>query len=282
MEFEEVSIEKIDHEIVHCWMPERVKTARQFRNWLDTRPKHHNGVIKYNEDGEVIEEIYFANVIDKNKGKKIKPKRTKEQQEALIYHASEEEKNKTARQRAKRKMKDLLNANDDLNLFITLTLDPNKIDRYNIDEIYKKLHCWLNNAVKRRGLKYIIVPEYHKDKKGIHFHGIINEVFPLRESGKTTDKKQIIYNLPNWTLGFSTAIKIDNNRLKCFNYIIKYINKSSDKIGGRWFYSGGKLKRLRAEKVTRNYENINAEERIINVGGYEIKYKKIERRKINE
>ena len=93
MEFEEVKLEEIDREIVHCWMPERVKTARQFKNWLDTRPQYHNGVIKYNENGEVIEEIYFANLIDKNQGKKKKPKRTKEQQEALIYHASEEEKN---------------------------------------------------------------------------------------------------------------------------------------------------------------------------------------------
>jgi hypothetical protein len=148
--------------------------------------------------------------------------------------------------------------------FVTLTLDENMINRYDIKEVTKKLNIWLNNQVKRKGLKYILVPELHKDG-AIHFHGFFNDVLPMDDSGTMTksghikprrprsaaerqrmikDGWSIVYNLPAWPYGFTTAIPLYGERRAAVAYICKYIGKDAEKtgkIGGRWYYSGGGL-----------------------------------------
>lgn len=52
-----------------------------------------------------------------------------------------------------------------------------------------------------------------------------------------------MYNLPGWTLGFTTAIELYGERRKAVGYVCKYITKAEEKVGGRWYYSGGALKR---------------------------------------
>ncbi|RKJ61001.1 hypothetical protein D7Y09_16580 [bacterium 1XD42-1] len=106
---------------------------------------------------------------------------------------------------------------NDFQYFITLTLDPTKIDRYDTKKIYKKLRDWLSNRVKRNQMDYILFPEYHKLREGeteraIHFHGLINaQNLTLTNSGRTTKNGQVIYNLDNWKFGFSTVIKLDGS-----------------------------------------------------------------------
>ena len=62
--------------------------------------------------------------------------------------------------------------------FITLTIDPKKLDSTDFNLISEKLNIWTNNLKKRYApdLKYIIVPELHKDKSKWHFHGLFSNM----------------------------------------------------------------------------------------------------------
>jgi hypothetical protein len=126
--------------------------------------------------------------------------------------------------------------------FVTLTLDPQRINRYDPVVVVKKLSYWLDNHVRRDGLAYVLVPELHKDG-AIHFHGFFNEALTGRDSGHKDDAGHPIYNLPSWGWGFSTAIALYGDIDAAIGYTAKYVTKAPEKIGGRWYYSGGKLER---------------------------------------
>lgn len=140
--------------------------------------------------------------------------------------------------RAKDKIFDICFINSGLwTHFVTLTLSKEKIDRYDKKEINKRFKYWLNNMVKRYDFNYIFIPEYHKDG-AIHFHGLVSG--NLKFTYVKLDKKgRKVYNLDNWTLGFSTAIELDNNHTAISAYITKYITKDTSKILGNIYYSGG-------------------------------------------
>lgn len=124
--------------------------------------------------------------------------------------------------------------------FVTLTLSPEKINRYDPGEVVRKLSQWCNNNVKRRGLKYILVPERHKDG-AIHFHGFFNDCLEAVESGHADKQGHMIFNLPGWTLGFTAAVEVYGDYAGAVAYVCKYIGKQGDKPAGRWYYSGGNL-----------------------------------------
>lgn len=160
--------------------------------------------------------------------------------------------------------------------FVTLTLNKEKIDRYDVKAIVKKLRVWADNQVRRKGLTYILVPERHKDG-AIHFHGFFNGALEAVDSGTMTmagwkaprkprsaaqrreweaKGAHTVYNLPAWTLGFTTAIELYGTYEAAVSYVCKYIGKDmggnaaspagevcpAEKIGGRWYYSGGALR----------------------------------------
>lgn len=166
--------------------------------------------------------------------------------------------------RAKQNLRDLALCND-MAYFVTLTLDQGIVDRYDMVEITKRLNVWCSNQVQRNGLAYILVPERHKDG-AVHFHGFVNNAVEVVDSGTMTlpwEKKprkprseaqraewlakggKIVYNLPAWPLGFTTAIKMYGDPVSAVGYCCKYIGKQQggeglpEKIGGRWFYHGG-------------------------------------------
>ena len=168
-----------------------------------------------------------------------------------------------SRRRAAAKCREYALCND-FDYFVTLTLDPKKIDRYSISEAVKRLRVWLDNRVRRNGLKYILVPELHKDG-AVHFHGFFNacgchyvDSGTLKVPGAKAPRRrpacakacakllengaQIVYNISDWSLGFSTAIPLYGERAAAVNYAVKYITKQTEKIGGRWYYSGGDLR----------------------------------------
>lgn len=122
--------------------------------------------------------------------------------------------------------------------FITWTLDPKHINRYNAEEVSKKLKSFLRNKAHRNNLKYLIIPELHKDN-AIHMHGLISGNLTFIDSLKTTKSGQRIYNMPQWTLGYSTAIELDGNVQAISRYITKYISKDFRKIFGNFYYAGG-------------------------------------------
>lgn len=124
--------------------------------------------------------------------------------------------------------------------FVTLTLDKEKVDRYHIREVTKKMKNWLDNNVRRKGLAYVLVPEHHKDG-AIHFHGFFNDALAVVDSGYKDRGGHTIFNLPSWSLGFTTAIALYGEYPQAVAYVCKYIGKEREKIGGRWYYSGGAL-----------------------------------------
>jgi hypothetical protein len=144
--------------------------------------------------------------------------------------------------------------------FMTITIDPEQFDRQDVKEVYKKLSAWLRNQVSRKGLKYLLIPEQHKNG-GIHAHALINDCFKLEHSGRylysgkaykseTLQKKGIdinllkpVYNVPEWKYGFSTAIPVDGNPARLACYITKYITKDCKKIFGKYYLSSRNLNR---------------------------------------
>lgn len=180
--------------------------------------------------------------------------------------------------RAKSKLRRLALAND-FRYFVTLTIDPAKVDSRDAASVVKKLNAWCSNAVQRNGLKYILVPERHK-KGGIHFHGFFNDAFPVVDSGtvrvpwskkprKPRNEKErgewlqeggrIVYNLPGWSLGFTTALDLYGNYPAAVSYVCKYIGKDGTKTGGRWYYSGGDLKEPQVKYVDISPAELRAE-----------------------
>lgn len=113
-------------------------------------------------------------------------------------------------------------------LFITITFDRNITDSSDYNVVSKKITTFLNNLRKRGSpdLKYLIVPELHKDGKHYHFHGLLSgaDSLILKDSGHVDTFGEKIYNIVNWKIGFTTCQKIkDQDRVR--NYIGKYITK---------------------------------------------------------
>lgn len=143
--------------------------------------------------------------------------------------------------RARARVRDIALSNR-FTWFVTLTLNRDKIDRYDMAAILRVLNRWLDNRVRRDGLKYVLVPERHKDG-AIHFHGFFNDAIEAVASGHKDTAGNEIYNLPAWTLGFTAAIKIYGDYPRAVSYVCKYIGKQGDKPAGRWYYSGGALEK---------------------------------------
>lgn len=164
--------------------------------------------------------------------------------------------------------------------FVTLTLDGSKVDRYDAAQIVRKMSTWCDNQVRRRGLKYVLVPERHKDG-AVHFHGFFNDALPVVDSGTISRKGHkkpskprskaerarwiaegghVVYNLPSWSWGFTTAIELYGDYNAAVAYTCKYLTKQvvnvdkktgevtvGEKVGGRWFYHGGEFAMYRDE-----------------------------------
>lgn len=143
--------------------------------------------------------------------------------------------------RARAKLRRLALAND-FDWFVTLTLDPAKVDRYDPAAIMKTVNRWLDNMVRRHGLRYILVPELHRDG-AYHFHGFFAGEVEAVPSGHRDAQGHEYYNLPQWSLGFTTAVRLYGTYRAAVAYCCKYIGKQNgERPMGRWYYSGGGLK----------------------------------------
>lgn len=191
--------------------------------------------------------------------------------------------------RAQARLKELLLSND-FDYFVTLTLSADKVDRYNYAEIIKPLSKWLDNRVQRKGWKYILVPELHEDG-AIHFHGVVSGDMKLEDSGtvKVHSKKKpvrwstynryykgasysVVYNCPDWKYGFTTAVGLDDKPHAVARYISKYITKDSRKVGGRWYLSGGDLKRPEIDVIRGSFYDFAALFKIFQIEGRKEKF----------
>lgn len=135
--------------------------------------------------------------------------------------------------RAKNNVYDIARANL-WDWFLTLTFNPDKVNRYDYSECLKKLQKQFNNIRSRYcpNMRYLLVPEFHKDG-GVHFHGLIANCDLVHftpainpHTGQQIVQKGLeIYNWNLYTLGFCTATSVQDTK-RVSNYITKYITKS--------------------------------------------------------
>lgn len=154
----------------------------------------------------------------------------------------EEENRKRAIRRASVRVMDLV-ASNSFDLFATLTISPEMLNRTDYHAIEHAFSTWASNRVQRNNLSYIAVPEHHADGQAIHLHMLANDTLKLKDSGIMQEGKTV-YNLPDWKWGFSTAKRITGEYagIACAKYCLKYMRKQEgQKIGGRYFLAGGKL-----------------------------------------
>lgn len=144
--------------------------------------------------------------------------------------------------------------------FVTFTFNRNLIDSSNYDLLAEKVSKWLNNLRSRYApdLKYLIIPELHKDGIHYHFHAVIANVGDIQfiDSG-VKHSGHTIYNIGNWKYGFTTASKVlDSGRIS--SYITKYITKDLCAVskGKKRFWCSRNCDRAKVRTYNLPYEKI--------------------------
>lgn len=139
--------------------------------------------------------------------------------------------------------------------FFTWTLDGTLIDRYSPEVVSRKTQTFLSNASQRKGFQYVLIPEFHKKKRGeatpaLHLHGLCTlgdvkiERALTKNGRRRTDKAgRPIFNMLDWKWGFSTCVPLDGEYERAIHYVTKYITKAKDKIFGKWYFSSRTLKK---------------------------------------
>lgn len=140
---------------------------------------------------------------------------------------------------------------NDWDFFITLTLDPKKYNRSDLKTFIKDLGQFIRDSRKKHqtDIKYLLIPELHKDGQNWHIHGLIrglswNDIEP-HPVKKLSDKGYF-----NWVsyakkFGFCSigAIK---DPVKVSMYVTKYLSKDLDKsvteVNSKLYYNSRGLK----------------------------------------
>lgn len=143
--------------------------------------------------------------------------------------------------------------NNNWDYFVTLTLDPKKVQRENDDSVK---YAWKLFRQKLQyffsAIKILIVIEMHKESKGLHFHGLLGNCNLDNVLVRAVNNKKYIdgSTLPNpmyqkplyttfgdplwnfidnfYTYGFTSIVKLhedDNGHEKMVQYMQKYMTK---------------------------------------------------------
>lgn len=128
--------------------------------------------------------------------------------------------------RAKSRITELALCND-WEYFVTLTIDAQKQDRENLDEYIKAFGVWIShfNRKYKCHIKYILIPEQHKDGKSWHMHGLLHDV---PENALVVNEHGYL-DMPYYRerFGYISLSPIKDKR-RCARYITKYVTKSLD------------------------------------------------------
>jgi hypothetical protein len=166
----------------------------------------------------------------------------------LPFDKGKKEKNEGKRSdsiyRAKSRVFEIAACND-FEFFGTCTISKEKYNRCDLEAIYKKLGKWLSNRTRTHGgIKYLILPELHSDKKNWHFHGLfkfeniyknivpfeIKKDMPVRQKKKIEElKKQGFFNFPDYAENFGfCSFGLIKDKGRAASYVTKYITKNID------------------------------------------------------
>lgn len=121
--------------------------------------------------------------------------------------------------------------------FVTLTLNPDKQDRFSLDGFVRDLGVWIGNYNKkfRTHLKYLLVPEQHKNGAW-HMHGLLHDVSPQSVERNIHGYLDMPYYANRF--GFISLDPIRDQN-KCSSYITKYVTKDMGngvKVSKHLFY----------------------------------------------
>ena len=110
--------------------------------------------------------------------------------------------------------------------FITLTFNPQRVNRYDFDSVVEAAGKYFNFLRKEfdNDIKYFLVPEKHQDGAW-HIHGLVaSDKVQIVDSGHIDKKGRVIYHMPHYIYGFSDATRVSNNFAAC-SYMTKYVTK---------------------------------------------------------
>lgn len=179
--------------------------------------------------------------------------------------------------------------------FVTLTIAPENcigIDRNDPVQVGRYVDRFFRNQAYRHGVSYLLVPEPHKDC-AIHIHGFVSgfDVVnsgtvkapgyskPIRldtalKKGFSPDDLHTVYNIPAWTLGFSTAIEPYGVYEYAVRYLLEYVTKDSKKIFGKFYFSGGKglIRKPPMRLTDLDFSSVNAPSYDVEQAGLSFKY----------
>lgn len=160
---------------------------------------------------------------------------------------SKDEVNRISLSRTKRNIRELALCND-FEYFVTLTLDKNICDRYDVDVAQTNLKYRLENYKRlNNDFRYLLITEKHKDG-AFHFHGFFKNVV-VNDLYKNKLGYLSSHYFDKW-LGFNSFSKIRDYE-KCCNYICKYISKDCVKNKHNQIYISSRgLKKATREEVS--------------------------------
>lgn len=163
---------------------------------------------------------------------------------------------------------------NDWSFFLTLTIDGNKRSRSDLDSYLNDLSQFFRDMRKKykSDIKYLIVPELHKDGENWHSHALVYglpllalKAFTLDDNIPAYIRMRILsgYNLYDWPdysrkFGFCDIEPIQDKE-RCTRYIKKYISKgllsTAEKIAvGKHLYIASKgLKKSIKIEVSHKY-----------------------------
>lgn len=150
----------------------------------------------------------------------------------------------------------IIQANPQLNRFFTGTFDPKKWVRSDFKGFYVPFRRFLYH----KGIKHILVPEFHADGENIHLHGLFDssidpflEEFDLSKPLplfilKAIERGDEIFNFPDYQKRFgwvSVSRVKDQDAVAHYvsKYILKSIQDSECRIAHRRFYCSTGLNR---------------------------------------
>lgn len=127
--------------------------------------------------------------------------------------------------------------------FITLTISPEKYDRYDLKTYVKDLGKFISNynKVHHSKISYVLIPEQHKDGAW-HMHGLISGILPKHLI--TNKNGYLDFSMYSMRFGFCSLSPIKSHEAVC-KYITKYVTKElfSRSCGERCYYCSKGLKK---------------------------------------
>lgn len=125
--------------------------------------------------------------------------------------------------RAKSRIREYALCND-WQYFVTLTLDKDKQDRYDVDGYVRDLGVWIGNYNKKYSakLKYLLIPEQHKDGAW-HMHGLFNGV----AADSVCSNAHGYLDMPYYAQRFGyISLSCVRDKTRTAAYITKYVAKA--------------------------------------------------------